>query len=386
MKKLYSIILAILILLTSIWNIDLSANAKENYALYEDDGDYIDGGVSYTVTDASAMAYAGDGAEVFAQPDPTTYVTSLAVNTPVQITGVTSNGFFRVSINGGTYFIFGQALSNIPNTTAYKLLSFNAAEALVGDATTGQIIYNQNGLTPMAPASTTKIMTALLVIEAIERGQISLDTPIVVSASALSNHPNDASHVNPKLQAGEVVNVYELLMATMLSSDCYACDILAEAVAGNVPNFVALMNQRAASLGCVNTNFVNTSGYPAKNHYSNAYSLFLIMKEALKHNMFRTIIATREYAMPATNMVPARTLSNTNALIQAGAYYNPNCIGGKTGTAKSSGSCLVSAGTKNGKTVIAVILGSGTHTMSTGVVTKEQFSESSRLINIGLGQ
>ena len=170
----------------------------------------------------------------------------------------------------------------------------------------------------------------------------------------------------------------------MLSSDCHACNVLAELVAGSVDNFIAMMNARAAALGCTETNFVNTSGYPDPNHYTNAYSLFLITKEAYHYPVFQVIAAMPAAVIPATNMAPERSLETTNALMKASEYYNPYAIGVKTGSAQSSGLCLVGAAKKNDTTVITVVLGAGNNLMSDGTRLKQQFSETNKLIEMGL--
>lgn len=340
--------------------------------------------VEFTVKPVNAVLYAGDGAEVFAQPDPTTLVTVFPGDTPIQVTGISNNGYFQVVIEGNIYYMYGKALSTTTGTTAYRLTSVDAKAALVADATTGEVIYMQGGLDRLAPASTTKIMTALLTLEAIAQGQLSLDTPVVVSSTALAGIPSDASHVSPRLKKGEIMNIYTLLQCAMIKSDCHACNVLAEAVAGSVDNFVAMMNLKATAIGCVDTNFVNTSGYPASNHYTNAYSLFLITKEAMKYQTFQDIVGMTHVVIPATNLSNAREFSTTNELIKASSYYNPEVTGTKTGSSKSSGSCLVASATRNDKTVITVILGAKTKTMSDGVRTKMQFSETNKLLQIGL--
>lgn len=337
----------------------------------------------YTVAPFAAYMYTGDEAEIFSQPDPLTLVTIFPGDLPIQITGVTSNGYYQILVNGVTYYAHRGALSTKTGTTAYKLTSVDAKAALVADLTTGEIIYQQNMLDRLVPASTTKVMTTLLVLEAISQGNIALDTPVVVSSTALAGVPSDASHVNPRLKAGEVVNVLSLLEAVMIKSDCHACNVLAELVAGSVDNFVALMNLKATALGCVDTNFVNTSGYPANNHYTNAYSLSLIMREAMKYQTFQTIIGLKTAEIPATNLSKVRKLENTNALILSGDYYNPYVIGGKTGYCKASKNCLVTAAVKDGKTLITVILGAETNTMTDGAVLKQQFSETNKLLEIG---
>ncbi len=338
----------------------------------------------FTVVPANATLFTGNGAEVFIQPDPTTIAAVFPGDFPVQVTGVTDNGYFQVNISGNTFYIYGKALSMSLGTQAYQLTSVDAKAALVGDADSGNLSYEQNAYARLAPASTTKIMTTLLVMDAIAAGQIALDTPVVVSPTALAGVPYDASHVKPRLKAGEVMNVYTLLQSVMMVSDCHACNVLAEVVAGSVDNFVALMNARAAALGCTETNFVNTSGYPDANHYSNAYSLFLITKEAMKYPLFQSIIAQKEFVIPPTNLTAQRELKTTNALIADSEYYNPHAIGGKTGSSQSSGSCFVAIARNDKKTVISVILGAATKTMSDGTRQKQQFAESNKLIGIGL--
>lgn len=338
----------------------------------------------YTVQPTNGILYTGEGAEVFSKPDASTMVAVFPGDFPVQVTGVTDNGYFQIDFNGTTFYIYGKALSTATGTQAYKLTKVDAKAALVGDADSGELIYAQNAMDRLAPASTTKILTTLLVMEAIEAGQIALDTPVVVSASALAGVPKDASHVSPRLKEGEVMNVFTLLQCVMIKSDCHACNVLGELVDGSVDAFVARMNARAKMLGCTETNFVNTSGYPDENHYTNAHSLFLITKEAIKHPIFQAIVAMPEVVIPATNLSKERKIESTNLLIKETEYYNPYVLGGKTGTSTSSGSCFVGIAKKGEKTVITVILGAKTSTMSDGTKQKQQFSETNRLIQMGL--
>lgn len=338
------------------------------------------------VTPATGVLYTGAGAEIFAQPDPSTLAAVFPGDVPVQVTGMTNNGYFQILWQDAIYYVYGQALSAVTGTQAYKLTYVDAKAALVGDMNTGALIYAQGAMDRAAPASTTKIMTALLTLEAVAQGKLALDTPIMVTPTAIAGVPNDASHVSPRLQAGEVMNVMQLLECVMVKSDCHACNVLAEAVAGDVNTFVVMMNARAVQLGCVDTNFVNTSGYPADNHYTNAYSLFLMMKEAMKYPAFQTIINMPSVTVAATNLSPERTFASTDLLLLPGEYYNPCVIGGKTGSAKSSGACFVAAATKDGKSVISVVMGAGTKQMCDGSVKKQQFSETNKLLEIGLAK
>lgn len=340
---------------------------------------------SYTISEANGTLLSCNGTEVFADADPATYVTTLKVNSPVLVTGVTSNGYWRVDIGGSPFYISQQALSMQPNTTAYKLTSMDAKAALVMNLSNGKPLYSQGATDRLEPASTTKMMTALLTVEAIEAGQITLETPVMVSPTAIADMPTDASHVSPRLQAGEVLNVDQLLTAMMVSSDCHSCNVLGELVAGSVPNFVAMMNARAAQLGCVDTNFTNPSGYPDKKMYTNAYSLYLIAANGIQHPLFNKYFNVTTAVLPATNLCPApRILENTDSLINpASGYYNPYVIGGKTGTANRAGQCLVCVAKQNEKSVISVVLGAKNRKMFDGNTVSMRYYETNRLINMG---
>lgn len=339
---------------------------------------------AYTVTPISATLYTGAGAELFTQPDFTTFTTSVKGDIPVQVTGATSNGFYEIRVSGATYYVPKKALANCTGTTAYKFAQFESKACLVG-SNSGEIYYQKEMNTRVAPASTTKLMTALLTVEAIDAGQLTLETPVTVSQTALASLPSDASHMKPKLQAGEVITVGSLLEACLIESDCQACNILAETISGNVPNFVVLMNSRAKQLGCTGTNFVNPSGYPDPNHYTTAYDMYLIACQALKSKAITAVVSMDSCVIPATNLTSARALVNTNSLIiKNSAYYNPEVIGGKTGYAKSAGYCLVSTATRNGKQVISVVMGGKKAFMSDGSTCYGQYYDSNRLLAYGL--
>lgn len=364
MKALFSVLMACMVL-SCTFSLPVKAN-------------------EFTVSPMSAVLISGNGAEVFAEPNPATLVTVLPGDLPVQITGVTNNGFYQVIVNQNIYYMYAKALSATTGTQAYTLTSIDAKAALAGDATTGEIIYNMQGDVSLPPASTVKIMTALLTLDAIAQGQLTLDTPLVVSQTAIAGMPGDASHVNPRLKTGETMSVLSLLECVMIESDCYACSVLAEAVAGSVENFVAIMNMRAAGLGCTGTVFMNPSGYPVPGQVATARDLFLITREALKYPVFEVIVSLNTVDIPATNLTEARSLHTTDQLITNSIYYNPYAFGIKTGSSNSSGLCFVSGARKNGKTVITVILGANTRLMTDGVRLKQQFAETNKLITIGL--
>ena len=137
------------------------------------------------------------------------------------------------------------------------------------------------------------VMTALLVFEAIDRGELRMDTPITASANSVAGLPDDASTAD--IVAGETLTVEQLLYCLLVVSANEVGNILAEAVSGSVANFVAQMNQRAQELGCENTHFVNTSGLPDNEHYTTAWDIYLFTREAMKYDQFMNIVNTKAY-------------------------------------------------------------------------------------------
>ncbi len=259
--------------------------------------------------------------------------------------------------------------------------------AIVVDTESGRVLYELNADTPINPASTTKVMTALLVIEAVSRGEISLDDRVTVQQEVIDGVMWDASKVSPNLVDDEVMTVQNLLRCVLMVSDCVACDVLAVHVSGSVDNFVALMNQRAVELSCTDTNFVNTHGYPAENHYSTARDLYKITAEAIKHPEFCEIFGTIKYSMDSTNKNNSRMLYNTDWMLWNPEkitsiyteYYYPYTLGGKTGTSDASGHCLTSYAKKNGTELICVVLGAKMELQSDGSYDKMSFRVSEQL-------
>ena len=275
---------------------------------------------------------------------------------------------------------------NVTNISAYadEGALFNVREAISVDANNGQIIYSQNIYEPVEVASLTKVMTALLVAEALDRGQISLDTPFAVSAEAMKGLPYDASYAEPKMKKGEVFNVLELLMMAMITSDCYACNVLGELVAGSKEEFVNMMNKRALELGCINTNFLNAHGYPVDGHVSNAYSMSIIAREALKHPIIKGIVSMPNGIIPQTNLCGPREIVNTNELIKESIYFNPTVRGLKTGSADNIGKCLISYAVKGNKEIVTVVIGAKDLKIDNTKI-KMQYFETNRLLDMSFG-
>lgn len=257
--------------------------------------------------------------------------------------------------------------------------------AILVDGDNDEVLFDRNARQRMYPASITKIMTSLLVMEAIDRGQLSLDQEITASATAIAAITADSSTQN--IQPGEVMPLREVLYCDLVSSANEACNILAETVSGSMENFVALMNQRAAELGMADTHFVNPNGLHDPQHYTTAYDIYLMAKEAMKHEIFRTIVSTAKHQVPATNMSGERTLYSTNALINnwiVQGYTYSKAIGIKTGSTDEAGYCLCSAAVDTaGRTFYAVVLNAQVVRPENSPAIRYQFKESRELLEWG---
>lgn len=263
-------------------------------------------------------------------------------------------------------------------------LQLQCGNAVLMDVNFGQVLYDHAAYEQAYPASMTKVMTALLTLEAIQNGTTTEDTMVTVSEYASQKQFADESTAN--LVAGEQISVKDLLYCIMLPSANDAAKVLAEHLGGNVDSFVASMNQRAKELGCQNTNFVNPNGLHDPNHYSCAYDIALIFRQAMQHDLFLQIIATDDYAMAATNLSGERYFYNTNGLI-SNLYYSgyvyEKCIGGKTGSTEQAGRCLAAAGRSGNNLLISVIMGAGIIEQEDGSQLQGQLVESRRLLEYG---
>ena len=228
-------------------------------------------------------------------------------------------------------------------------VEIKAKAAVLMDASTGRVLMKFNENEKLYPASVTKIMPLLLVMEAIDGGKISLDDVVTVSATAAAKGGSQIW-----LKEGEQMTVDELLRATAIASANDACTALGEHIAGSEEAFVALMNKRAGELGMTNTNFVNCSGLDddTTEHLTTAYDIALMSKELLSHERIRTYTTV----WMDTLRDGATELTNTNRLVR---FYN-GTTGLKTGTTDKAGHCLSASAERNGLHLIAVIMGAAT--------------------------
>lgn len=262
-------------------------------------------------------------------------------------------------------------------------ITIDSTASLLVNLETDQVLHEENADEIRYPASITKIMTALLTLEAIGRGELTMDTMVTVSPVALMDITDDSSTAN--IVAGEQISIHDLLYCLMLASANEAANILAMAVAGDIATFVEQMNQRAQELGMENTHFVNPHGLHNSEHYSTAKDIYKMTKEAMTHAPFREIVSTGQYTTAATNLSEARTLYNTNGLLaryKFAGYLYSGTIGVKTGSTAEAGYCLVAAAKKNGITLVSVVLGCE-NPETNGKIQRKQFSESSRLLDWG---
>ena len=262
-------------------------------------------------------------------------------------------------------------------------ITIDSTASLLVNLETDQVLHEENADEIRYPASITKIMTALLTLEAIGRGELTMDTMVTVSPAALMDITDDSSTAN--IVAGEQISIHDLLYCLMLASANEAANILAMAVAGDIATFVERMNQRAQELGMENTHFMNPHGLHNSDHYSTAKDIYKMTKEAMTHAPFREIVSTGQYTTAATNLSEARTLYNTNGLLaryKFAGYLYSGTIGVKTGSTAEAGYCLVAAAKKNGITLVSVVLGCE-NPETNGKIQRKQFSESSRLLDWG---
>ena len=249
--------------------------------------------------------------------------------------------------------VFAESDNSVENEVN---LEINSPVALLIESETGTILYEKKAFDKMYPASTTKIMTAILALENCDLNDIA-----TVSRDAVMSVPVD--YTNANLQVGEELTIKDLLYAFLIPSANDCGYVLAEHIAGSTEKFAEMMNLKATELGCKNTNLTNPSGIHDDNHYSTAYDLALIGRYAMKNETFREIVSTSSYNLPATNKYDStdRRFVSTNFLIRESQtkYYYEYATGVKTGFTDEAGDCVVASAKKDGIEYIVVILDAG---------------------------
>ena len=276
-----------------------------------------------------------------------------------------------VSICCTSFKVFGKA-NDDKETTAERGddelgLAEDSPYAILLECSTGKVIYEKNAYTPHPPASMTKIMTMLLVMEAIDAGKLKWDSELVASKNAVS-----MGGTQIYLEVGEKMTVEELFKAVAIASANDAAVVFAEAIGGTLENFVAMMNQRGKDLGFQNTNFKNPNGLPEKDHYSCAYDMGIMACYLIDHygdTVLKYTSIYEDYLRKGTE--DEFWLVNTNKLIK----LYPEIDGLKTGYCSDSMYCLTATMRKENIRFISVVMGSKT--------IEERNSDTLRMLNYG---
>ena len=225
-------------------------------------------------------------------------------------------------------------------------LTPNAESGILIEYSTGKILYSKKIDEKLAPASMTKIMTLLLIMEAVEEGKINLDDNISISTNA-SSMGGSQVFLDPNTE----MKAEELIKSIAIASANDSAVAMAEAISGTTANFVSRMNSRAKELGCKNTNFKNVHGLDEEGHYSTTYDMSLIARELLKHEQILKYTSTYEAYLNKPNGT-STWMVNTNKLIK---YYT-GLDGLKTGFTKTAGYCLTSTAKRNDMRLISVVM------------------------------
>lgn len=253
--------------------------------------------------------------------------------------------------------------------------------AILIEEKTGKILYEKNIHDRKYPASTTKILTAILAIE-----NCDLNETAVASQSAISALKDGYTKAN--IQVGEEFTIDQLISVMMVQSANEAANVIAEHISGSISEFAKLMNKKAKEIGCLDSNFVNPNGMHDENHYSTAYDLAMIARYCMKNEKFREYAVLKQASLPRTEYWQdeqveengERIFYNTNNMMQKdNKYYYPTCIGIKAGFTTPAKNCLISASNKNGFEVISVIL----HAESTEDEQSARYVDTINLFNYG---
>jgi D-alanyl-D-alanine carboxypeptidase/D-alanyl-D-alanine carboxypeptidase (penicillin-binding protein 5/6) len=226
----------------------------------------------------------------------------------------------------------------------------NAEAAILMDADTGVVLFKKNIDKAEYPASVTKVMTCLLTLE-----NCALDERVLFSEAAINDIPYDSSHI--AMNPGDTLLVEDALLGLMLASANEVANALAEHVGGTRQNFFNMMNARAAEIGAYNTHFSNANGLHDDQHYTTAYDMALILREAIKNETFSRLISTVSYEIPPTEtQEEPRRVNNSNKMIYPESnFYNADIVGGKTGYTSDAMHTLVSLAQRDGVNLVSVV-------------------------------
>lgn len=286
---------------------------------------------------------------------------SFFINENVSFASSTTNTNSNSGAEADTTNNITNSITPINTTENVNDLSIYSSNCILMEASTGRILYAKDAQEIVFPASTTKIMTAILTLENCELTDIA-----TVSHDAIFSVPASYSHAS--LKEGEELTIEQLLNVLLIPSANDAANVLAEHISGSVDDFAVLMNEKAKEIGCLNTHFVNPNGVHNEEHTTTAYDLALMGRYAMQNSTFRSIVKKTRCSLPTTNKYDKtdRIFNTTNDLLRENNstakdnYYYEYATGIKTGYTTDAGSCIVASAKKDNMEVIAVVLGGGT--------------------------
>lgn len=241
----------------------------------------------------------------------------------------------------------------------------SSTAVLLLERQTGEVFFSLNETVRMAPAGLAKLMTALVAIEAIDNGDISLYEQITAGQIMYTGLDSD-----PNITAGDTLSLESLLYYAVLSSSGAACNIIADAVGGDIATFLTRMNARASELGCTNTNFSNVHGAQDDNLYTTAKDMAHIINTALDNSLFYEMFTTFSVEIPETGISSSKVLSSSNPMMDENSqYYYEDCTGGKAGFTTTAGYCLTATSSKDNVELLVVVLGGTTEAGSVTAYT-----------------
>ncbi len=250
----------------------------------------------------------------------------------------------------------------VPTIAGAAEMNIEAKSAVLLEPVTGQILFESNADEKLPPASITKIMSLILVMEAIDSGVLTLETEITASEHACSMGGSQIW-----LEPNEKMTVHELLKATVIASANDATVALGEAIAGSEEAFVAKMNERARQLGMNSTNFINCTGLDAEGHLTTAHDVALMSAELIKHGLIKNYSTVWMDSLRGGES----ELVNTNKLVR---FYE-GCTGLKTGTTSGAGHCLAATAERDGLSLVAVVMGADN--------SNKRFEGAKKMLNYG---
>ena len=275
--------------------------------------------------------------------------------------------------------------SYTPAKAAAPLDKIVASSALLAEADTGAILYEQDIVSQHPADALAKIMTLLLAVSAIENEEVRIDELVEMTESAWDDLGSKSTTQN--IKPGELMSLRDLMYCAYTGGASEACNMIAECIDGSIEAFVERMNIQAMELGCKNTNFINTHGHYSASQYTTAQDQYIIFREAMGRELFAEISGTYKYTTENTNMSNERNLVSSNLLLNANSkYFFRYCTAGMTSATYEGGNSFVAYSEADGLSLISVVLGSDVIILEDESAEMRNLTESRRLFEWGVSE